>query len=133
MKKKLYLFVLGIQVVFFAGWIAFLEISVLSEPEVRITGTGYDPRNLLTGCYLNLRLTWEKTDCTQFPDNRCPTERFKSSYRYHLPELEAARLEKIVSRPDTKVELVFRLPKKGEPRPQNMLINGISWSEVEQE
>ena len=90
----------------------------------------YDPRDLLSGHYLQLKLNWQKTDCLQFEDRKCPKDRFAPVYRFYIPEQEAQNLEKLIRNPDTKTELIFTYPEKREPKIKELWINGSKWSQA---
>lgn len=128
-KKYLSLAGLLLPIVFFIGLIAQLQIAAWDLPIVRVAVRGYDPRDLLSGHYLNLRVDWEKTDCFQFSDNQCPEQRFRSRYVYYIPETKARPLEKLLTEPDLDTQLVFSYPSKGLPQVLDLEINGKSWIE----
>lgn len=119
MKKQISILLLTIPAIILLGWLGMLHFPYVSAPKVTIAVSGYDPRDLLSGHYLNLRLDWDKTECKQFADNICPKERFKENYRYYLPEEEAKAAEKELFKQDTEAFLEFSLPTKGEPLIQN--------------
>ncbi|MBS4773656.1 MAG: hypothetical protein KHX55_05220 [Proteobacteria bacterium] len=120
-----------IPVLYFIGWIGSLKISEINAPQYKIAVRGYDPRDLLSGHYLSLRPDWKKTDCGQFPQNRCPEDVFQYSYRYYVPEQAAPVLEKMLQNGKHKTELLFVWPKYSNPRIKNLLIDNKPWNENE--
>lgn len=128
-KKYLLLVGLLLPIVFFIGLIAQLQIAAWDLPIVRVAVRGYDPRDLISGHYLNLRVDWKKTDCKQFSQNKCPEMRFRNHYVYYIPETKARSLEKLLSEPDIDTQLVFSYPPKGFPQVLDFEINGKSWIE----
>lgn len=129
--KKVY--VLGaflvLPVLFMLGWLAQIEYVLNAERSVVVRMTGYDPRDLLVGHYLYLQPDWSRTDCLQFAESRCPTERFGRRYRYYLPEFDAQELDRVLMQDDLKVEMVFSYKGEGKPLVKELLIGGKPWAE----
>ncbi len=130
MNKKLLALLLALPVIYFIGWIGYLKISELNAPQVKVAVRGYDPRDLLSGHYLNLQTDWNRTDCRQFEENICPKERFEYVYRYYVPEHDALKLEKLMFRENVQAELLFVLPDGAAPRIKGFLINGRPWAKA---
>lgn len=66
MNKKL-IAALSLPVIFMAGWMGILSFERCSiQHDVIIAVSGYDPRDLLSGHYIDLSLNWKDTDCSQF-------------------------------------------------------------------
>lgn len=129
-RKPLLLAALAVPVIFLAVWIGFIRYYINNAPEITIRAEGYDPRSLISGHYLSLRLNWQETDCTQFSDNLCHPGRFLSIYRYYLPEKEALLLDGLRWRRDfPEMELVFAYPKDKQPHLKRLLIEGKNWDE----
>ncbi len=122
MKKSISILLMAIPSLVLLGWLGMLYFPYISAPKVTIAVSGYDPRDLLSGHYLNLRLNWDKTDCKQFADNVCPKERFKENYRYYLPAEEAKTAEKDIFEQGTNAFLEFSFPAKSEPLIKNFYI-----------
>lgn len=101
--------------------------------EVEIAATGYDPRDILAGHYLNLQLDWNKTDCTQFTDKICPKKEFDKIYNFYIGQLSAAILERTVNNTENDVKLLFSYRQGKKPQLNNMKINGVSYKEILQE
>ena len=60
MSKKRILILLLLPIVYFIGWISYLVVAEIGVPQVKIYAEGYDPRDLLSGHYLQLKLNWQK-------------------------------------------------------------------------
>lgn len=129
MNKKILSVLLAVPVVFFICWIGYLKISEINAPTYVIAVRGYDPRDLLSGHYLNLRLDWDNTDCEQFGEKRCPVEKFNYLYRFYVPEHDAPILEKILMRQEATAALTFVWPDKRIPRIKDLQINSKPWQE----
>lgn len=109
------------------GWLQYNQRAVIRR--VTVSVSGYDPRDLLSGHYVNLQPDWKNTDCSQFVDNVCPQKDFKKFYIYYLPEQDAPFLEKLMQRQKhrPKTDLVFVYGFGKEPVPENLLIDGEDW------
>ncbi len=130
MKKQYILtFCLLFPVIFLAGWVIRTEYVLHAAQTVVIHMRGYDPRDLLSGHYLHLEPDWNRTDCMQFPEKKCPTERFARSYRYYLPEFDARELERQLTNSDLNVEMVFVYKGQAKPLVKDLLIEGKPWAE----
>lgn len=113
-------------------WVSSLYVKIYTAKPVLIAVTGYDPRDLLSGHYVNLRPVWDKTDCSQFADNECPRDRFRYSYRFYLPEYDAILLDKIIGRTfDLNLHLSFAYEEGSTSSPSviDMYIEGQPWKE----
>lgn len=129
-KNKKLLAALTFPIVFLAlwtGWLQYQRRAVVRR--VTVSTDGYDPRDLLSGHYVNLRPDWQQTDCTQFDGNVCPEKDFKRFYIYYLPEQDAPLLEKLMRKQNNrpKTDLVFIYSPGKEPVPENLLIDGEDW------
>ena len=118
---------LAFPIIYLSSWSWYVYEGIKEAPEITIRAEGYDPRNLISGHYLYLRLNWQDTDCTQFNDNLCHPNRFESIYKYYIPEDAAPKLDAAVRKEGTKVDLVFAYPENKSPYLKKMLINGIKW------
>lgn len=108
MKKRILLMAaLALPVIFLAVWAASVEYKIKHAQEITIRAEGFDPRSLISGHYLSLRLNWQETDCRQFSDNLCHPSRFQSVYNYYLPEGDALYLDKVIRRENLTLELVL--------------------------
>lgn len=128
MKQK---YILGaflvLPVLFLFFWLGSIEYALHAEQTVVIRMSGYDPRDLLSGHYLHLQPDWSLTDCRQFTDNRCPTERFGRSYRYYLPEFDAQKVDRQLRLNNVKIEMIFTYKGAAKPLVKDLLINGMVW------
>ena len=130
MRHKLFLiFFLVMPISFLSFWVLNLQSDAF-EKEVQIAAEGLDPRDFLSGRYINLRLNWQKTDCTQFPAQICPKEVFKETYRFYVPEDKANKLEKLIASQNFQPKLVFGYKEGKTPRLENLLINDLPWKEA---
>lgn len=128
MSKKVWLgLALAFPIVFLSIWVWYVDSGIKNAPEITIRAEGYDPRSLISGHYLYLRLNWQDTDCTQFKDNLCHPNRFESIYKYYIPEDVAPILEKQIQQQKVKIDLVFAYPENKSPYLKKMLIDGIKW------
>lgn len=110
-----------------AAWTGFLQYSLWRQPRALVAASGYDPRHLLSGRYINLQLDWDKTDCRQFFGAVCPRERFRQEYVYYVPEAEARSLEQLIAKGKYRTELQFALPAEGTPRVVDLWLDGEPW------
>lgn len=130
MKKRILLMAtLALPVIFLAVWAASVEYKIKHAQEITIRAEGFDPRSLISGHYLSLRLNWQETDCRQFSDNLCHPSRFQSVYNYYLPEGDALYLDKVIRRENLTLELVFAYPADKQPHLKHLLINGQNWEQ----
>ena len=60
-KRVLKFFVFFIPFLALLGWLGYLELQYASAPRVMVAVSGYDPRDILSGHYLNLAPEWDKT------------------------------------------------------------------------
>ena len=128
MKNKYGLvFVLCFPIIILLSWNVWLEGKVRFSPEITVAAEGYDPRNLISGHHLQLRPVWEKTDCSDFEENKCPLENFERVYSFYLPEQTAEELDRIIRTENPDLKLVFSLPENGRPLLKKLLIEGQPW------
>lgn len=133
MNKKILLWsALVFPIVILLIWTASLQLRLSQEDRVYITVDGYDPRNLISGHYLQLQVDWEKTDCLQFPAKQCPQEIFESYYQFYVPESIAAEMEKLIIKKRPLMQLEFVL-NQGSPLIRNLYLDKVSWSTWYQE
>lgn len=129
-------------------WVASINISIASMNDVKIRITGYDPRDLFRGHYIEYTIDWNKTDCSQFAENRCPIENFaylsdgwRNSHRFYIPEQYASKLDEVfrnswgtINDKDNGSEYIFEVIyayKNGlSPKAKQLLINGKDWREL---
>lgn len=130
MSKKVWLgLALAFPIITLSAWTWYVEEGIKNAPEMTIRAEGYDPRSLISGHYLYLRLNWQDTDCTQFDDDLCHPNRFESVYKYYIPEDVAPQLDKAVRKKNVKVDLVFAYPENKNPYLKRMMINNEPWKD----
>lgn len=126
-NRGLLIFLLFLPLLVLTLWAGELELRYIMSPKIYVSATGYDPRDLLSGRYLNLQLQWDNTDCSQFKDQKCHEDRFTKTYRYYLPEADAIRLDRVVMQRKINLMLEFAYPKNGAPIIRELLIDGKNW------
>jgi len=129
-QNSILIAILAFPIILLLLWTLSFQSKISKSETVRIATTGYDPRDLLSGHYINLRLLWDETDCSQFYDNECPDDGFDYRYRFYVPEHDAVCLDrKIASSRDLKIELEFAMPYNSEPIITNLYIESHPWKE----
>lgn len=138
MNKKILALVFSIPFFVLLLWTIWLYAQQATGKEVRVFITGYDPRDLLSGHYIQYTIDWDRTDCSQFAEAVCPQEEFckQSRYgrqcRFYIPEKNAKELDKLFWRRNTTdmvFEVVYSYHKGIEPLAKKLLINGKDWRE----
>lgn len=128
MSKTVWLVIfLAFPIIFLGTWAAHTDYKIKNAPEITIRAEGYDPRDLISGHYLRLRLNWQDTDCSQFGDNLCHPNRFESIYRYYLPEAAAMEIDRVINKRSVQIDLVFAYPKDKQPYLKKLLLDGQKW------
>ena len=139
MNKKLLFVIFAIPFVCLSFWALFLTQQINTGKEVRVRIMGYDPRDLLSGHYIQYQIDWAQTDCSQFSYNRCPNDEFcnetlwgRKQCRFYVPEKHAEELDRLFRRrnqTDMIFEVVYSYKENFEPIAKQLLINGQSWQE----
>ena len=122
------------------GWMSQVVLTDKNEPSVKLAITGYDPRDLLSGHYIQFQIDWDKSDCTQFTPPVCPKDRFGRAQRFYIPEEFAPALDRrfrssaftrgaSAGKQDV-FEVIYAYPKNAKPAPRQLLINGKDWRET---
>lgn len=125
MRRNITIFLLSIPVLVLLLWVGLINYKIHNAPLVKVVVTGYDPRSLISGHYLNLRPLWEKTDCAQ-----CEPSNFDYTYRFYLSEFEAKYLDRLISRRnDLHMELEFALPVNSSPVIRELYIEDLPWKQ----
>ncbi len=126
MNKIKYFFLL-LPFIGLCCWSFYYTNFIKHAVTVVLPVTGYDPRNLLSGHYLEFQVDWKKANCYQADWNGiCPKHAFLKANRYYIPEKYASRLEDAInSGKNTKI--VFSYKKDYRPIPKELLINEQSW------
>ena len=138
MNRKILAFVFVVPFVVLCSWTMLLYMQRVTGKEVKVAVMGYDPRDLLSGHYIQYTIDWNRTDCSQFPDGNCPKDEFCKQARwgrqcrFYIPEKNAKELDRLFSRRNTTdmiFEVVYSYHKGQEPLAKQMLINGKDWRE----
>lgn len=130
MTQKYLIYILLLPFVFFVFWVGYLSTGVKNGQEIILPITGYDPRNLLSGHYIDYQINWTRADCTQFDSGKCSQHDFNQSGRVYIPEKYAVRLEKMLNDPAYQFEVVYAYKPGRAPIVKELLINGRNWREV---
>lgn len=115
MKTKI---LLALPVAVLLVWVAALRISLSTAEKIVLPVEGYDPRDLLSGRYLSVRVL--------YPENSPHKDCCNNIRRFYVPENKAFKLEKAL-RGNVRAEMVVALPKYGEPAPVDLLLDGKPW------
>lgn len=97
---------------------------------VYVAAVGFDPRDILSGRYIYLRLNFANTDCSQFPQNICPQEAFHPTYRYYLPQAYADQAQELIQKENPSMALVFFYTPYRKAVLKDWYINGKPWQET---
>ena len=92
---------------------------------VEVVVSGYDPKDFLSGFYMELQPDWQATDCTQFTANRCPEEAFLKRYKFYIKREQSERLTRAVN--TGIVKLVFAYADGHTPYVVDLLADGKSY------
>ncbi len=125
LKKYGYIALVFLPIIALLFWVAMIEVQRGQGKEVVVRLRGYDPRDLLSGHYIQYWLDWDKTDCSQFENNVCPIFSFERVGRYYVPEDKALLLEKLIR--DNGAEMIFSYQKGMKPLVLKLLVNGEPW------
>lgn len=129
MNKLKTLFLL-IPFIGLCSWAMYYVHFVRNAPEVTLPITGYDPRNLLSGHYIEFRIDWSRANCQQADWNGlCPRNDFSGVNRYYVPESKAHELERFVNSTSFNTEIVFAYKKGFKPVVKDLLIEGQKWDQ----
>ena len=138
MNKRVLALLFFIPFAALALWAAWLYVQQSTGKEVKVAVTGYDPRDLLSGHYIQYTIDWDKTDCSQFADGVCPEkefckeERWGRQCRFYIPEINARDLDMMFRQRNTTdmvFEVVYSYHKGRKPLAKQLLINGKDWRE----
>ncbi len=138
MNKKILALVFIIPFVILLAWTIWLYAQQATGKEVKVAVNGYDPRDLLSGHYIQYTIDWDRTDCRQFPNGICPKNEFCKNARwgrqcrFYIPEKNAAELDELFWRRRVTgmiFEVVYSYRKGSEPLAKQLLINGQDWRE----
>ena len=138
MNKKLLATILFIPFISLLAWTMWLYVQQTTGQEIKVAITGYDPRDLLSGHYIQYTIDWNRTDCNQFSDGICPKNdfckktRWNRQCRFYVPEKNARELDRLFwnrNTTDMIFEVVYSYNKGHEPLAKQLLINGKDWRE----
>ena len=108
-------------------WSMYYSNFIRNAKEVVLPISGYDPRNLLSGHYIEFRINWAKADCQQANwHGHCPVEEFRGVNRFYVPERNARQIERLING-QSSVKIVFAYEKGKDPVAKTMLIDGKDW------
>ena len=137
-KKYLWLIAFALPLIGLMTWTISLYAQRNLGQDVRVQITGYDPRDLLSGHYLQYQIDWDKTDCKQFKNQICPDKkdfceeaRWGRQCRFYLPEKHARQLDllfRIRSQSKDVFEIVYSYRPGHKAFAKQLLINGQDWT-----
>ena len=139
MNKKVLLVILFLPLVALLGWVSYLYVQQSLGQNIKVAVTGYDPRDLLSGHYIQYTIDWDRTDCTQFSDGICPENEFckKGRWgrqcRFYIPQKNARELDSLFWKRNTTdmiFEVIYSYRRGSEPIAKQLLINGKDWREM---
>ena len=139
MNRKFIGIIFGLPILALAFWGAILRIQMNSGFELKLPITGYDPRDLLSGHYIQYQIDWNKVDCTLFEEKECPEDNFcvegrwgGRQCRFYIPEEYAKKLDNLFRKKNSEdliFEVVYSYKKGFNPIAKELLINGKKWNE----
>jgi len=122
MNKQLSAVLLLCPFLVLAGWSMYYLSFTKKAPEVVLPIRGYDPRNLLSGHYIQFQIDWASADCHQADWNGvCPRTDFKGVDRYYVPEDEALPLERKINA-GYPAKIVFSYEKGHRPIAKRLIV-----------
>lgn len=128
--NKIKTFILMIPFIGMCCWAMYYAYFVKNATEVVLPITGYDPRNLLSGHYIEFRIDWARANCHQANwHGTCPKGDFKGISRYYVPEAWAHELERFINNSQYETEIVFAYKSGMRPVAKDLLIRGQKWEE----
>lgn len=141
MTNKIWIALFWLPLIALAIWALSLAQQRASGYDVKVAVEGYDPRDLLSGHYIQYQINWEKTDCSQFTDSVCPKEdfcidaRWGRQCRFYVPENAAPQLDKLFqefrsgNKNNLNFEVLYSYKKGRQAIAKQLLINGKDWHE----
>lgn len=142
MKNKIILFILLIPVICLFAWNCFLWYDKDSGTEIRVSITGYDPRDLLSGHYIRYRIDWDKTDLAQFENKPFTKQDFmdslnRKSFRFYVPEKYARYLDKMLMQSTNvkeedkrRIEILYSYKKGKHPIATKLLMDDQDYKQL---
>ena len=112
------------------GFVVYYANFVENAASVTLPIQGYDPRNLLSGHYIQFSIDWKKADCQQANWNgSCPQSSFRGVNRFYVPEDKAKLLERLINQRDISAQVVFAYKKGKKAIVKDLLIDGRNWKD----
>ena len=139
MNKKLLAGILSIPFIVLIIWISYLFYLRSTGTDIVVAIQGYDPRDLLSGHYIQYTINWSQTDCSQFPGKACRPNEFchKATWgrqcRFYIPEEYAERLDDLFRNRWSgghQFQVVYSYNPKRAPLAKQLLIDGKDWTEA---
>jgi uncharacterized membrane-anchored protein len=144
MKKKYLLLFFFIPMICLFLWACFLEYDKNSGHKILVSIKGYDPRDLLSGHYIQYVINWDKTDLNQFNNKSFTQQEFikslnKKALRFYVSEKYLKDLNSILSQNTTfnfilngfqekyEIEVIYSYKKGKHPIASYLLINGENY------
>ena len=126
--NKIKTFVLLIPFIGMCCWVMYYAHFVKNESEIILPIGGYDPRNLLSGHYIEFQIDWVKANCHQSNwKGSCPKGDFRGISRFYVPENKANELESFLNNGHFSTEIVFAYKAGFRPVAKELLIEGQPW------
>lgn len=130
MNKQVLALMLLTPFVVLTGWSLYYLSFTRQATEVVLPIRGYDPRNLLSGHYIQFQIDWSAADCHQADWNgNCPKSEFKGVDRYYVSETEANRLERKINS-GVPSSVVFAYYQGRRPIAKDLIIGNESISQA---
>ena len=138
MKTKIWAVCFAVPFVCLLLWTLYLGWQRQSGSEITVAITGYDPRDLLSGHYIQYEIDWARTDCSQFPQGICRPQdfckqaRWGRQCRFYVPQRYARELDRLFRRrndTDLKFEIVYSYQPGKQALAKQLLINRKDWRE----
>ena len=129
--NKIKTFILLIPFIGMCCWVMYYAHFVKNATEVVLPITGYDPRNLLSGHYIEFRIDWSKANCHQAEwHGTCPRGDFSGVSRFYVPENKAHELERLINNNQHNTEIRFAYKPGMRPIAKDLLIDGKPWNQL---
>ena len=138
MKEKILAVCFALSFICLLLWTMHLTWQRNHGTEIKVAVTGYDPRDLFSGHYIQYQIDWEHTDCNQFPKGECAKEDFCEKARwgrqchFYIPEEYAKQLDALFrmrNRENLTFEVVYSYAPGKKAQATQLLINGKDWRE----
>lgn len=138
MKTKILAISFALPFICLLLWTLELTWQRSQGTEVIVSVMGYDPRDLLSGHYIQYQIDWNRTDCSQFPGGNCPKEHFCKEARwgrqcrFYIPEKHARELDDLFRKRNNdtmKFEVIYSYQRGQAAIAKQLLINGKDWRE----